>query len=73
MNIPKHYQKIRDVKVTPEDLIAFEDKVKYAYENAQIKGPVHLSKNNEEQLIELFQLFSEPVLESGFLHRDCAL
>jgi hypothetical protein len=31
MNIPKHYQKVRDVKVTPEDLIAFEDKVKYAF------------------------------------------
>ena len=35
MNITKHYQKVRDVKVTPEDLIAFEDKVKYGYENAQ--------------------------------------
>ena len=55
MKIPKHYQKVRDVKTTPKELIAFEDKVKDAYETAQVKGPIHLSKNNEEQLIELFQ------------------
>jgi len=53
MKIPKYYQKVRDVKITPEELIAFEDKVKHAYEGAQVKGPIHLSKNNEEQLIEL--------------------
>jgi hypothetical protein len=50
MKIPKHYQKVRDVKITPKELIAFEDKVKDAYETAQVKGPIHLSKNNEEQL-----------------------
>jgi pyruvate dehydrogenase E1 component alpha subunit len=55
MKIPKHYQKVRDVKTTPKELIAFEDKVKDAYESSQVKGPVHLSKKNEEQLIELFQ------------------
>ena len=59
MNIPKHYTKVRDVSITPEELIAFEDRVKDAYENAQVKGPVHLSKNNEEQLIELFQYIHE--------------
>lgn len=55
MKIPSHYTKVRDVKITPEELIAFEDRVKIAYEAGQIKGPIHLSKNNEEQLIELFQ------------------
>jgi len=59
MNIPKHYTKVRDVNITPEELIAFEDRVKDAYENAQVKGPVHLSKNNEEQLIDLFQYVHE--------------
>ena len=54
MNIPRHYTKVRDVNTTPEELITFEDRIKDAYENAGIKGPVHLSKNNEEQLIELF-------------------
>jgi hypothetical protein len=46
--------------ITPQELIAFEDRVKDAYENTQVKGPVHLSKNNEEQLIELFQ----------YIHKD---
>ena len=55
MNIPKKYTKVRDVNITPEELINFETKVKEAYENAQIQGPVHLSKNNELDLINLFQ------------------
>jgi TPP-dependent pyruvate/acetoin dehydrogenase alpha subunit len=55
MNIPNHYKKVRDVKFTKQELISFEDKVKDAYENSKIKGPIHLSKNNEENLIELFQ------------------
>jgi TPP-dependent pyruvate/acetoin dehydrogenase alpha subunit len=55
MNIPKKYTKVRDVNITPEELINFETKVKEAYENAQIQGPVHLSKNNESDLINLFQ------------------
>ena len=44
---------------TAQELISFEDRVKEAYEAGQIKGPVHLSKNNEEQLIELFKNISE--------------
>ncbi len=59
MNIPKHYTKVRDVNITSEKLIAFEDRVKDAYENAQVNGPVHLSKNNEEDLIDLFQYVHE--------------
>lgn len=59
MKIPRKYPKVRDVNITPEELIAFEDKVKDAYENAQVQGPVHLSKNNEDHLIELFQHIHE--------------
>ena len=55
MNIPRQYQKVREVNITPRELIEFEDRVKEAYENAEVKGPVHLSKNNETTLIELFQ------------------
>ena len=55
MKIPKHHTKVQDVNITPEELIAFEDRVKDAYETGQVKGPIHLSKNNEETLIELFQ------------------
>ena len=50
--------KLEDDGITVDkalELIAFEDKVKETYEAGQIKGPIHLSKNNEEQLIELFQ------------------
>lgn len=59
MKIPRKYTKVRDVNITPEELIAFEDKVKDAYENAKVQGPVHLSKNNENELIELFQYIHE--------------
>ncbi len=44
---------------TAQELISFEDRVKEAYEAGQIKGPIHLSRNNEEQLIELFKNISE--------------
>lgn len=38
-----------------EDLIKFELKVKEAYELGRIKAPIHLSGNNEDQLIEIFK------------------
>jgi TPP-dependent pyruvate/acetoin dehydrogenase alpha subunit len=59
MNIPKHLNKVREVTLTPQDLIDFETKVKETYEAGKIKGPIHLAKNNEEQLIEIFQYIGE--------------
>ena len=59
MNIPKHLNKVRDITLTPQDLIDFETKVKETYEAGKIKGPIHLAKNNEEQLIEIFQYIDE--------------
>ena len=41
--------------MTKEQLIAFEQRVATAFENKQIKGPVHLSGGNEDQLIEIFR------------------
>jgi pyruvate dehydrogenase E1 component alpha subunit len=55
LNIPKHLKKVRDITVTEEALINFESKVKDAYEDGKIKGPIHLAKNNEKELIEIFQ------------------
>ena len=55
MNIPKHLKKVRDVTITPQQLIDFETKVKETYEAGEIRGPIHLAKNNEDQLIEIFQ------------------
>ena len=36
-------------------LISFEEKISRMYENKLIRGPVHLSGNNEEQLIKIFK------------------
>lgn len=41
--------------MTKEQLIAFEGRVAEAFAKAQIKGPVHLSGGNEDQLIEIFK------------------
>jgi len=40
---------------TKETLIQFEDSVCEAFMNKEIKAPVHLYSNNEEQMIEIFQ------------------
>ena len=42
-----------------QELINFELKVKEAYEAGKIKAPVHLSGNNEDQLIEIFKKVNE--------------
>lgn len=41
--------------MTRDDLIAFEKEVAEAFEAKRIKGPVHLSGGNEDQLIEIFK------------------
>ena len=43
------------MEITKEDLINFEKKVKEVYEAGKIRGPVHLSGNNEDILIEIFK------------------
>ena len=48
-------QEVRDVKLTEQDLIDFELRVQDEYEKATISGPVHMSKGNEKQLIEIFK------------------
>jgi pyruvate dehydrogenase E1 component alpha subunit len=45
----------KEVSLTEKDLVNFELRVKEEYEKATITGPVHLSKNNELQLIEIFK------------------
>ena len=58
MKIPNHLKKVREVSLTPQYLIDFESKVRDTYEAGKIKGPIHLAKNNEEQLIEIFHYIS---------------
>jgi pyruvate dehydrogenase E1 component alpha subunit len=55
MNIPSKLKKVKNVNLSKKDLLDFEEEVKIRYERAEIKAPVHLSKGNEEQLIEIFQ------------------
>lgn len=38
-----------------QQLIAFEEKIKIIYEKGKIKAPIHLSGNNETQLIKIFK------------------
>ena len=55
--IPEKFKnsQVREVKLTEQDLIDFEIRVKEEYEKATITGPVHMSKGNEKQLIEIFK------------------
>jgi TPP-dependent pyruvate/acetoin dehydrogenase alpha subunit len=41
--------------MTKDQLIDFEQRVAEAFENKRVKGPVHLSGGNEDQLIEIFK------------------
>ena len=42
--------------ITKKSLISFETKIANLYENKKIKGPIHLSGNNEEQLIKIEEM-----------------
>jgi TPP-dependent pyruvate/acetoin dehydrogenase alpha subunit len=53
-NIDK-YPIVNDVVLTSEDLINFEEMIVKHWEDAKIRGPIHLSEGNEEQLIEVFK------------------
>ena len=55
MKIPDDLKKVREVNLTPSDLMSFEEGVFARYENSEIKSPVHLTSGNEEQLIKIFQ------------------
>jgi len=46
-------------KITNQELIDFENKVKGFWENSKIPYPVHLSGGNENQLIDLFKNVKE--------------
>lgn len=45
----------REILHSKDDLIAFEELIVSHWEAAKIRGPVHLSNGNEEQLIEIFK------------------
>lgn len=43
------------MKLNKKDLIDFENEIKDLYEKKHIKAPIHLSGNNEDQLIDIFK------------------
>ena len=49
------YPIVHDVIQSASDLLQFEELIVSHWENAKIRGPVHLSNGNEEQLIEIFK------------------
>jgi pyruvate dehydrogenase E1 component alpha subunit len=49
------YPIVRDVKQSKDDLINFEELIVTHWGNAKIRGPIHLSNGNEEQLNEIFK------------------
>jgi pyruvate dehydrogenase E1 component alpha subunit len=49
------YDVVRDVQLTKTDLVDYEKMISNHWENGKIRGPVHLSDGNEEQLIEVFK------------------
>lgn len=44
----------RPIEQTPKTLIEFENLIVKHWEEGKIRGPIHLSNGNEEQLIEVF-------------------
>tara|TARA_Y100000591_G_C21657788_1_gene606198 strand:- start:58 stop:654 length:597 start_codon:yes stop_codon:yes gene_type:complete len=42
-------------KILKKTLLDFENDIKQIYEKGKIKGPIHLSGNNEENLIKIFK------------------
>ena len=57
--MPSHLKKVREIEITPQELIDFETKVRDEYEAGKVKGPIHLASNNEQQIIEIFEHIHE--------------
>lgn len=57
----EQYKKLSEpnTTLTAEDLIQFENDIVQNWEDGKIRGPIHLSNGNEEQLIEVFKRISK--------------
>ena len=54
LNLDYHQDRWVDGNWSEQDLINFEDDIISHWENGEIRGPIHLSNGNEEQLIKIF-------------------
>ncbi len=57
--IPKRLKKKRNINCTAEDLINFEKDIEKKFNEGEIPYPIHLSKGNENKLIEIFKYISK--------------
>ncbi len=55
----EQYPIVRPIEQTSETLIDFENLIVKHWEEGKIRGPIHLSNGNEEQLIEVFKRVKE--------------
>ena len=53
------YPIVRTIEQTAETLIDFENLIVKHWEEGKIRGPIHLSNGNEEQLIEVFKRINQ--------------
>lgn len=51
----EQYPVVRENMLTPQELINFENKIVDQWNDAKIRGPVHLTHGNEEELIQIFK------------------
>ena len=57
----EQYPIVRDIKQTKEDLINFEELIVNHWGNAKIRGPIHLSNGNEDELIKYLNELKHPI------------
>jgi pyruvate dehydrogenase E1 component alpha subunit len=55
----EQYPIVREHNWNEEELIQFENDIVQKWEDGKIRGPIHLSNGNEEQLIEVFKRISK--------------
>ena len=55
----ENYPIVRTPKLNKSDLIQFERKMADHWESGKIRGPIHLSGGNEDELIEIFKMIKE--------------
>ena len=55
LNLENHQDRWDGSNWTSQDLIDFEDDIIKHWENGEIRGPIHISNGNEEQLIKIFR------------------
>lgn len=54
----RRYKRVNVVKLQKTDLIEFETNIANNYNAGKIRGPIHLTSGNEEQLIDIYQYIS---------------